>query len=385
MHDMFIEPLEAFAKNEILPLKDVKKGFEKAGSEADFALSRYMSKRPKDSMIADASSEVSDTRREFHYRYLDYVIKINQLEAKKKFEFMEYARTEYNNDIKESQQLKRSLLENAQETYNPLHSFKAGTKYRAHQGSDATIVKKSGHLFMKGNQRVMQSWTRKYFTISEEQLNYCTENQQDMEDWIYCLQTAAEEALYTNQMPKFDSSGMGKLISQDTQRNDINSNNQVNYDSSQSIQQSILRIKQLPGNECCVDCKSKGNKVRSLMLDKWEPESLEVMSKLGNFKVNQIFEAKLVGDNERKLMNSSWEREKFIIDKYVNKEFVVQKDEKIDLSNSVDLVFWKAMSDSNLHEALRCLSLGANVDWKNDKENYTTALHQAILRSDDVA
>ncbi|CAG8632995.1 513_t:CDS:10, partial [Racocetra persica] len=492
-----ILPLEAFAKNEILPLKDVKKGFEKAGSEADFALSRYMSKRPKDSMIADASSEVSDTRREFHYRYLDYVIKINQLEAKKKFEFMEYilalmftessfyhqsyetlkdlephmkdvtkllheARTEYNNDIKESQQLKKSLLENAQETYNPLHSFKAGTKYRAHQGSDATIVKKSGYLFMKGNQRVMQSWTRKYFTISEEQLNYCSkagkvskeedesasinlrvchikpvtnsdrrfcfevispmrtyvlqaENQQDMEDWIYCLQTAAEEALYTNQMPKFDSSGMGKLISQDTQRNDIYSNNQVNYDSSQSIQQSILRIKQLPGNECCVDCKSKDpqwastnfgtllciecsgihrslgvhvSKVRSLMLDKWEPESLEVMSKLGNFKVNQIFEAKLVGDNERKLMNSSWERadrEKFIIGKYVNKEFIVQKDEKIDLSNSVDLAFWKAMSDSNLHEALRCLSLGANVDWKNDKENYTTALHQAILRSDDVA
>ncbi|CAG8580218.1 4298_t:CDS:2, partial [Scutellospora calospora] len=76
---------------------------------------------------------------------------------------------------------------------------------------------------------------------------------------------------------------------------------------------------------------------------------------------------------------------KYVIDKYVNKEFIVQKDEKNGLSNSVDLAFWKAMGESNLYEALRCLSLGANVDWKNDQENYTTALHQAILRSDDIA
>src|SRR5947207_13660273 len=43
------------------------------------------------------------------------------------------------------------------------------------------------------------------------------------------------------------------------------------------------------------------------------------------------------------------------------------------------------MSDSDLFEALRNLSLGANVDWKNEQENFTTSLHQAILRSDDVA
>ena|SRR6266498_5277547 len=43
------------------------------------------------------------------------------------------------------------------------------------------------------------------------------------------------------------------------------------------------------------------------------------------------------------------------------------------------------MSNCNLFEALKSLSLGANVDWKNEQENSTTALHQAILRSDDVA
>ena len=43
------------------------------------------------------------------------------------------------------------------------------------------------------------------------------------------------------------------------------------------------------------------------------------------------------------------------------------------------------MYSSDFFEALRSLSLGANVDWKNEQENSTTALHKAILRNDDVA
>jgi len=90
MYDMFVEPLEAFSKNEILPLKEVKKSFERASNEADNALAKYMSKRPKDQQIPEVSAEVTDTRREFHRRYLEYVSKLNQLQAKKQFEFMEY-------------------------------------------------------------------------------------------------------------------------------------------------------------------------------------------------------------------------------------------------------------------------------------------------------
>jgi Arf-GAP with coiled-coil, ANK repeat and PH domain-containing protein len=47
--------------------------------------------------------------------------------------------------------------------------------------------------------------------------------------------------------------------------------------------------------------------------------------------------------------------------------------------------FWKAIFESDLCEALRYLSLGANVDWKNKEINFTTALHQAILRNDNVS
>ena len=50
------------------------------------------------------------------------------------------------------------------------------------------------------------------------------------------------------------------------------------------------------------------SKVKSLQLDKWEPESIEVMLKLGNTRTNQIYEAKLIGNSERLANSSSWER-----------------------------------------------------------------------------
>ncbi|CAJ0896749.1 7908_t:CDS:10, partial [Entrophospora sp. SA101] len=479
INEMFIEPLEAFAKNEILPLKEVKKVFEKASNEADTAIAKYMNKKPKDSTISEASFEVSETRREFHFRYLDYVTRLNELEAKKKFEFMEYilalmftessfyhqsyetmkdlephmkdvtrllheTRMKYNNDMRDSDQIKKSILDLAKETYNPLSSKKKpmGKLQKTTLNKSSSSLNKSGYLFMKGNQRVIQSWSRKYFVISGEYLyhssrngkvskeeeepysinlrvchikpvqnidrRFCfeiispmktyvlqAENLEDMEDWMYCLQTAAKEALYSDRIPK---STYGDELFNYDMIGDFNIKSkhikEEEEEELQRIHNSINKIKGFPGNSICADCKIKGihrslgvhvSKVRSLMLDKWEPESIEVMLRLGNSKTNEIFEAKLNDDCYKNANSSSWERaerEKFILEKYVKKIFIVKKD---DDSLDINLEFWIAMNKTNLHEALRYLSLGANIDWKNDEENSTTALHQAILRNDDVA
>ncbi|PKY49153.1 ArfGap-domain-containing protein [Rhizophagus irregularis] len=492
MYSMFIEPLEAFAKNGIIPLKEMKKVAEKASYDADSALAKYMSKRPRDTGISEASLEVSETRKEFHNRYLDYVIKINELEAKKKFEFMEYilaimftessfyhqsyeilkdmephmkdvtrllheARAKFNDDIQESQHSKNSIIEKAKETYNPLYSYKKSPE-DVTLGVNSSIAK-SGYLFIKGNQRVMQTWTRRYFFILDGQLNYIdrggriskdddemesitlrlchikpvnstdrrfcfevispnrtyvlqAENQEEMRDWIYCLQTTAQDAIYSHQSTMFNANSSDQF--QDVSRDElVNNHDRINNESLNRTEKSMSRIKNLPGNDICADCKSKDprwastnfgtllciecsgihrslgvhvSKVRSLMLDKWEPESLGVMLKLGNSKTSSIYEAKLAGNNEIIMKNPSWERsekEKFIIDKYVRKMFIVSEEDES--NDTVDLGFWKAICESDLYEALRYLSLGANVDWKNKEINSTTALHQAILRNDNVS
>lgn len=37
-----------------------------------------------------SAKELSDTRKDFHTKYLEYAIRLNDLQAKKKFEFTEY-------------------------------------------------------------------------------------------------------------------------------------------------------------------------------------------------------------------------------------------------------------------------------------------------------
>ncbi|CAG8732712.1 10383_t:CDS:2, partial [Funneliformis mosseae] len=239
------------------------------------------------------------------------------------------------------------------------------------------------------------------------------ENQEEMDDWVNCLQAAAKNAIYADQKPNLSSGQSNLQASQEYMDNEFNLNKQLNNEETQISKQSISKIRELPGNGNCVDCKIKDpqwastnfgtllciecsgihrslgvhvSKVKSLQLDKWEPESIEVMLKLGNLKANQIYEAKLVDDDERLANSSSWERadrEKFIIDKYVQKEFIIKNDNED--SVTINSIFWEAMSNCDLFEAIKSLSLGADVDWKNEQENSTTALHQAILRSDDVA
>ncbi|KAG9291726.1 hypothetical protein G9A89_012011 [Geosiphon pyriformis] len=490
MCNMFIEPVEAFSKNEIAPLKEVKKNFERASNEADNALAKYMSKRPKDQMIPEASAEVTDTRREFHRRYLEYISKLNQLQAKKNFEFMEYilalmftesafyhqnyetmkdlephmkdvtrllheARTQYDNDFLESQALKKSLIETAHETYNPMRpskEIKNGDYVPSYKSSPSSshTNKKSGYLFKKGNQRVLQSWTRRYFMIDGEYLTSCArngkkgitglmvskddedtvlinlrvchikpaENQEEMDDWVQCLQTAAKDALYAGQSPTNSDRDDGEVneLSQYevVNGNDLPEENGAINGTPKNLRPSIQQIIDLPGNQICVDCKSPDpqwastnfgtllciecsgihrslgvhvSKVRSLALDKWEPHAIEVMLRLGNEKANQIYEGQIM-DNQ-KLCAENWleldrsEREKFILAKYVKKEYIANKEEVN--SPHIHLAFWEAMQKTDLGEALKYLPLGANVDYKNEAQNSTTALHQAILRSDDIA
>ncbi|CAJ0642345.1 83_t:CDS:1 [Entrophospora sp. SA101] len=85
----------------------------------------------------------------------------------------------------------------AKDTYNPLNSFKKSIR-KVNVDDDKSNLNqesindnsnnddnhndynncsnKSGYLFMKIDKRVMQSWSRKYFTISGELLYYRNRN-----------------------------------------------------------------------------------------------------------------------------------------------------------------------------------------------------------------
>jgi len=106
----------------------------------------------------------------------------------------------------------------------------------------------------------------------------------------------------------------------------------------------------LPDNRECADCHSKTprwasitfgafvclrcsgqhrqlqvhiTKIKSVNLDKWQPEMVEMYKHLNNTVVNSYWEAKLPkGYNKPGQNASSQEVEQFIRDKYINKRWV---------------------------------------------------------------
>lgn len=78
----------------------------------------------------------------------------------------------------------------------------------------------------------------------------------------------------------------------------------------------------------CIECSgvhrklgSHISRVRSLDLDEWPPGHLAVMTNMGNQLANQIWEAKLIG-RKPESSSSQEEKERFIIRKYNEKEFL---------------------------------------------------------------
>ncbi|KAF9973115.1 Arf-GAP with coiled-coil, ANK repeat and PH domain-containing protein 2 [Actinomortierella ambigua] len=493
---MFIEPLEAFVKEEVVPVKELRKPFLALSDEVDTVLHRYMSKRPRDQSIPEASKDVADARKKFHHEYVDYCLRLNELQAKEKFEFMEYlvtlmytlssfhhrghevlkavepsmeiitknlqeTRSRFMEDKPIVKALREETLAIGNENYYPIRPF-GNTVAIDTEPSMSTA--KTGYLYKKGSQRIMPTWSRRYFEIDGELLTYSTrgkknsksdddpalsinlrvctvkiiengdrpylfevispmkvhvlqaENAEEMKEWVNCLQNAITAAHNSDKAP--ETRGFGNSAAKERHEPSFsqhggspNLNGNTDYDK-----QLLLQVRRIPGNEKCADCRSLSpmwasvnlgtvlciecsgihrslgvhvSKVRSLNLDKWETEAVGVMLALGNEKTNSVFEAKLNAGGEERWITVNSERpekERFIVAKYIKKEFIEDGESRKEfLTRSVHEVFWTAMDCSDFPEALRCLALGANVDYKNPDHNSMTALHRAIARKDDTA
>lgn len=85
-----------FVKETVSPIKELRKKFEKSSDDVDSALSKYMSKKPKDPTLQESAKELADSRKVFHKTYMEYVTKLNDIEARKKIDYMENVITRQN-------------------------------------------------------------------------------------------------------------------------------------------------------------------------------------------------------------------------------------------------------------------------------------------------
>ncbi|ORE11849.1 ArfGap-domain-containing protein [Rhizopus microsporus var. microsporus] len=481
--DMFIMPLDLFVKETITPIKELKKKFEKSSDDVDSALSRYMSKKPKDPTLQESAKELADTRKTFHKVYMEYVSKLNDIEAKKKIDYMEnvlaymYTESAFHHQsyeiLKDLEPYMRDLTGLLYDTrqryseevdvdlqYQKTHEMSTADQYNPMQNAadiekPAAITNKSGYLFERKNGRVYQSWSRKYYSISNGELTsisrnpktkdedgtqtynlrvcsvkysdsydrrFCfevispnrvlvlqAENENDMNEWIQSIRTASQLALNSDEKPRYShpSPNLRKMAIESASVAKT-----VERQGDESNKEAVKKIRLVPGNDKCADCKEDSpewactnlgiivciecsgihrslgvhvSKVRSVVLDNWESETIEVMLQLGNEVGNSIYEESVPAHLEEFRIDPSShrnDRDLWIIEKYVKRSFVSPAE--VD-QVTLDKNFWNSIAENDLQHALRYLAQGANVDYRNTEEGLKTALHKAVDNNNEVA
>nr|XP_057935475.1 rho GTPase-activating protein 42 isoform X2 [Doryrhamphus excisus] len=89
--DVLITPLEKFRKEQIGAAKDGKKTFDKETEKYYSTLERHLnlSSKKKEAYLQEADMQIDKDRRLFYDASLEYVFKIQEVQEKKKFEFVE--------------------------------------------------------------------------------------------------------------------------------------------------------------------------------------------------------------------------------------------------------------------------------------------------------
>ncbi|KAG9330050.1 hypothetical protein JZ751_027355 [Albula glossodonta] len=344
--------LQTFVKEDLRKFKETKKQFDKASEEKEAALTKNAQvPRNKQHEVEEATNILTATRKCFRHITLDYVLQINVLQSKRRFEILKsmlsfmYAHLTFFHQgydlFSELQPLMKQL------GGQDFSSDDAKLEYNV--DTDQGIAMEGRWFSIQNNQLVYQKKFKDNPTVVVEDLRLCTVKHCEDVERRFCFEVVSP----TNIATAFREKG------EDAQKLDRKSSASTgSLDSAGEPRERIVkeegalqRVQAIPGNSSCCDCgqpdprwasinlgitlciecsgihRSLGvhfSKVRSLTLDTWEPELLKLMCELGNGVINQIYEAQReeMGFRKPQPGDPRQEIEAYIRAKYVDKRFV---------------------------------------------------------------
>lgn len=394
------EQLDSFWRADLSGVRDLKRKWEKDAVEFAHYNSKYMAKKAKDPGIFEAAQEVADARKEYHLASLDFTTRLNELMEKRVVKvhgslarFVKLMSTFVSKQNEAIQELKgasegldaaaekqscsledifrglaekrRKLIIDHEPIYNPLVIDRTPTPAPSPlveseniledeiEEDDDSVVIKEGYLYKKSSHPMRSAWSRRYFILYADKLEYfsmqegnapipidlrlCTvkpssdterrfcfdlvspvktftlqaENDYDLEQWMEYLSMAIQEAITSSCRNHAVSDAAG---SQSASIDSLLCEHRI--ERPMTVEE-LSAIKAIEGNDKCAECGDPDpkwasanhgillciacsgvhrglgaqiSKVRSLDLDYWEPAQIDVMKSLGNSAVNNVME-----------------------------------------------------------------------------------------------
>ncbi|KAK6172371.1 hypothetical protein SNE40_016038 [Patella caerulea] len=187
--EQFVKPLETFRKENIGAAKEEKKVFDKQTTKFCQSLERYLNMKNKvnESTLQEADASLEMERRGFYQASMKYVLKLHEVQEKKKFEFVEILLgfmyswlTFYHQGHEASQDFKPFMIDCQQRLQKTRESFEC-TKEQAEQlmnkmleGQMVSAMKpmdqsgtikgftRQGYLYLMERKALGTTWTKYY-------------------------------------------------------------------------------------------------------------------------------------------------------------------------------------------------------------------------------
>eukprot|EP01101_Sappina_pedata_P001103 TRINITY_DN11211_c0_g1_i1.p1 TRINITY_DN11211_c0_g1~~TRINITY_DN11211_c0_g1_i1.p1 ORF type:complete len:650 (-),score=259.07 TRINITY_DN11211_c0_g1_i1:165-2114(-) len=431
LESLMVLPMEDFQEKQMKPVLIKDKESEDLRKKRDASLTKMKKQKHKNPLKQKAENEYNEAEKNYKLSNLDVVTGMKALDEKKWFNLNNWLTTYVLANISSVKQLQRFLeqceddiRQNTRKIFEEevavdqqTTQFEIDNKERLLRAPLRSDKEKQGYMQYKGRHMfwVVIDGYVSYYRIAEDNtptqtidLLTCTAKQSDKPltfelispDETFTLKVDTQQEL--DEWLKVIRAGIAHQLENNKKHR---KGGQATSGDTESMVEKIQKVS--PGNAVCADCGAKSpdwasinlgviichecsgvhrsmttqySKVRSLTMDRWEPQIFQLLKFIGNDNANKIFDAKLPQDSNIKPNPNSErsQRETYIFDKYKHKKYV-QKPEGIDeeeLSRKIYVVASTTENDEVMAPAiLELLAFGGRINWQNPEQSNTTALH----------
>ncbi|ELU02748.1 hypothetical protein CAPTEDRAFT_224027, partial [Capitella teleta] len=185
--DQIIRPLDAFRKDQIGGAKEGKKKFDKQTNKFCQSLDRYLGLKTKagETSLSEADSTVEFERKQFYRDSMQYVLTLQEVQERKKFEFVETLLSfmyswltflHHGHEVAEDHkpfmtdlQLKlQKSRDNFETTRNEAKSLMERMLEKSQQGGTNKTCTREGYLFMQEKKALTTTWNKYYCLYQKE-------------------------------------------------------------------------------------------------------------------------------------------------------------------------------------------------------------------------